>query len=116
MRDTPEMVLGYLSQLGETEMAEPDIRTERQIMEAEATRFATELLMPAEWVKRDIAKMEFDLCDDRKLKLLASRYGVSVMLMSQRIADLREWLSVAKPTAKFQMDGGTRKLLAPWVG
>ena len=61
-------------------MAEPDIRTDS----------SNQGVDEAEWVKRDIAKMEFDLCDDRKLKLLASRYGVSVMLMSQRIADLRE--------------------------
>ena len=58
-------------------------------MDTEANRFAIELLMPAAWVKKDLENMEFDLCEDKQLKSLAKRYGVSMTAMALRLKSLR---------------------------
>jgi Zn-dependent peptidase ImmA (M78 family) len=58
------------------------------MMELEANAFAMELLMPEEWIKRDIKGI--DLLDTRAVEALAKRYQVSVPLMSFRIGQLME--------------------------
>ena len=62
-------------------------RTER-VMEAEANRFAMELLMPVAWIKKDLESIEFDMADDKQLKALAKRYGVSMTAMAIRLTSL----------------------------
>lgn len=58
-------------------------------MEAEANAFAMELLMPEEWLRKDIAG-GFDIEDDAKLKKLAKKYGVSMQVMALRIGQLMD--------------------------
>lgn len=58
-------------------------------MDAEANAFAFELLMPREWLLRDIAEIgAFDIEDDAKLKRLAARYRVSVPVMTLRLGQV----------------------------
>lgn len=57
-------------------------------MEAEANLFAIELLMPADWVRRDAKGI--DLLDDAAVAKLAKRYGVTSSLMAARIGQLFE--------------------------
>jgi Zn-dependent peptidase ImmA (M78 family) len=61
-------------------------------MEAEATAFAMELLMPTEWLLADLNKHgRFDIEGDSIVIKLAKKYGVSEQLMTIRIAEvLRE--------------------------
>lgn len=56
-------------------------------MDAEATAFAMELLMPREWVLRDSKGL--DLLDEPAVEKLAKRYRVSPTLMAIRIGELR---------------------------
>ena len=67
-------------------MLESD-QTER-VMEAEANRFAMELLMPVAWIKKDLEGIEFDLGGGNQLHDLAKRYGVSEMAMIIRLSGL----------------------------
>lgn len=56
-------------------------------MDAEATAFALELLMPEEWIKRDTAGV--DLFDDAKIAKIAKRYKVPPALMAFRLGQLQ---------------------------
>ena len=58
-------------------------------IEAEANAFAMELLMPTEFLRRDLKQMGgIDLADDRQVEKLAKKYRVSVSLMAIRIGQL----------------------------
>lgn len=58
-------------------------------IDAEANQFAMELLMPADFVKTEIAKMKnFDIEDDKALKKLADKFRVSPQIMAIRIGQL----------------------------
>jgi len=64
---------------------------DEQIMDAEANAFAMELLMPADWLRADIAKLGgMDIEDDAKLNRLAKKYRVSPQVMAFRIGELRQ--------------------------
>ena len=59
------------------------------VIDHEANRFAIELLMPRDWVLRDMAALgPIDAIDDRRIVELAKRYGVSTQMMTLRIAEL----------------------------
>ena len=58
-------------------------------MDSEANAFAMELLMPENWLRRDVAKMGgIDIEDDKKVKKLAERYKVSVQAMTVRLGQI----------------------------
>ena len=54
----------------------------------EANRFAAEILMPIDFLRRDLEKQEFDLADDSQLRSLARRYGVSTQALAIRLNGL----------------------------
>ena len=56
--------------------------------EMEANRFAAELLMPIDFLRADLEHHEFDLADDRQLRGLAKRYGVSTQALAIRLNGL----------------------------
>jgi Zn-dependent peptidase ImmA (M78 family) len=57
--------------------------------EVEANGFAAELLMPIEFLKNDVEQMPAtDLHDDRRMQLLAKKYQVSVVAMTNRLVSL----------------------------
>ena len=57
--------------------------------EVEANGFAAELLMPADLLSGDLARLTFtDLLDDRGMQQLAKRYQVSVQAMTNRLVSL----------------------------
>ena len=56
--------------------------------EMEANRFAAELLMPIDFLRADLKEREFDLADDKQLRALAKRYGVSTQALAIRLAGL----------------------------
>ena len=57
--------------------------------EIEANGFAAELLMPAEFLVRDLLLFNInDLHDDRAMQRLAKRYQVSVQAMTNRLVSL----------------------------
>ena len=59
-------------------------------MDQEANAFAMELLMPADWLRADIAKLGgIDIEDDAALAKLAKKYRVSPQVMAIRIGELR---------------------------
>lgn len=55
-------------------------------LERAANRFAAEILMPADFLRRDVR--EADIADEGALKVIARRYGVSVQAMTYRLANL----------------------------
>jgi len=55
-------------------------------LDEEATAFAMELLMPAEWIRRDAARIDVD--DQKAIKKLAQKYQVSPSVMALRIGQL----------------------------
>lgn len=59
-------------------------------MDAEANRFAMELLMPAEWLLADLKRTPVQIADDndKNLGRLATKYGVPRTLMAIRIGQL----------------------------
>lgn len=58
-------------------------------VDAEANAFAMALLMPADWVRADIAKMGgIDLENAAGVEKLARRYKVSTAVMTIRIGQL----------------------------
>lgn len=60
-----------------------------EVEELEANVFAMELLMPEEFLRRDLTELgSIDVCDDANIRKLAKRYEVSEQLMTFRIADL----------------------------
>ena len=57
--------------------------------EVEANRFAAELLMPRQFIERDLFKYAVDgQLDDRKLAQFAKQYEVSVQAMTNRLVSL----------------------------
>jgi len=64
--------------------------TGEDIQEQEANAFAAALLMPAEKVKQELQKTNFDLSDetDKALKKLANDFEVSTQAMAFRLANL----------------------------
>lgn len=57
--------------------------------EREANQFAMELLMPSEWVRREIRKLGgIDLCDDKKIQKLAKMFGVPQTIMAIRLGQI----------------------------
>lgn len=57
--------------------------------EIEANQFAAELLMPAEWVLRDVRARHIDFeDDDDAIDELAEKYGVSTRAMTIRLSAL----------------------------
>lgn len=63
---------------------------EKAIQETEANYFAMCILIPEEWLRRDLAEMfpnGIDLMQDDVDKL-AKRYQVSVQLMTFRLTDI----------------------------
>jgi Zn-dependent peptidase ImmA (M78 family) len=57
--------------------------------EAEANAFAMELLMPTDFLLRDLKQMGgIDLADDVQVGKLAKKYRVAVSLMAIRIGQL----------------------------
>jgi Zn-dependent peptidase ImmA (M78 family) len=59
------------------------------IDEIEANTFAANLLMPVEFLERDLIRFTiFDLHDDKRITQLAKRYQVSVQAMTNRLVRL----------------------------
>lgn len=56
--------------------------------DAEANAFALELLMPADWLRRDAAGI--DLLDARAVGRLAKKYRVEPQLMAVRLGQLMQ--------------------------
>lgn len=60
------------------------------VEEREANSFAAEILMPADFLERDLRREQvIDFLDDTFIKDLAARYGVSTQAMTFRLANLR---------------------------
>ncbi len=56
--------------------------------EIEANRFAAQLLMPEFFLKRDLKGQEIDIEKEDDLKLLASKYRVSLQALTFRLTNL----------------------------
>jgi Zn-dependent peptidase ImmA (M78 family) len=56
--------------------------------EIEANQFAAELLMPLEWLAKDIQQLRLDFESEEALEELAERYGVSIQAMTIRLSSL----------------------------
>lgn len=64
-------------------------REAEQEADQEANQFAMALLMPEEWVRKEVRKIgPIDLCDDQKLKALANKFQVPLTLMAIRIGQI----------------------------
>jgi Zn-dependent peptidase ImmA (M78 family) len=62
---------------------------DRSDMETESNVFAMELLMPSEWLLKDLENNGgIDIEDDIAVKKLADKYRVSVQVMTLRIGQL----------------------------
>ena len=59
-------------------------------LEIDANAFASELLIPREWLKREIAS-HVDLEDDRALTNLAKHFKVSKVALQNRLLNLAMW-------------------------
>ena len=58
--------------------------------EIEANRFAAELLMPYNMIKKDLMTYRPDIEDEAELRTLADRYGVSLQALTLRIRSVFE--------------------------
>jgi Zn-dependent peptidase ImmA (M78 family) len=60
------------------------------VEEQEANLFAAELLLPASFIERDLsgAAKSLDVEDEKEIKAMARRYGVSVLALTFRLAYL----------------------------
>lgn len=58
------------------------------VIEIEANTFAATLLMPAEFIKKDIARMQIDAEDSEQIDQLAAKYGVSAQAMTFRLLNI----------------------------
>ncbi len=67
-----------------------DIRstTAEHLDEREANAFAANLLMPAAWLKQDVAAQDIDMTSEEDLRKLASLYEVSMQAMTIRLLSL----------------------------
>ena len=59
-----------------------------QIMEQEANAFASAILMPTDFVRVEVSKIEIDLGSEEAMKTLAKIFEVSTTAMSLRISGL----------------------------
>jgi Zn-dependent peptidase ImmA (M78 family) len=59
-------------------------------MDAEANHFAMCLLMPEDWVRREVKRMggNIDIGDDKAMKKLADKFKVSVTVMTLRLGQI----------------------------
>lgn len=58
--------------------------------EKEANQFAMELLMPEDFVRKEIRELtDFDIIDDNQIMLLAEKFEVSISVMTLRLAQLQ---------------------------
>lgn len=62
--------------------------TAENVEEVEANAFAADLLMPAEWIWRDLDGTAIDPGDDGQISALAARYGVSQQALLIRLASV----------------------------
>ncbi len=70
------------------------------VEENEANYFAMCLLMPEEFVRAEVRKMGgFDIEDDRAMSALASKFGVSVTLMTLRLGQIM-WKTSTRRVAR----------------
>ena len=71
---------------------------ERDAIEQEANAFALALLMPEEWLRRDVKAMgTIDIVDDVKVGKLAKKYQVSIALMTFRLGQIFGGSPIANP-------------------
>lgn len=70
-------------------LRDPRSATAEEVEEVEANAFAANLLMPAEWLRRDVMAEQLDPSDEDTLRRLATRYGVSLHAMALRLASLQ---------------------------
>lgn len=70
--------------------------------EMEANAFAAALLMPDDWLRRDLRDRKIDLSDDSAVRSLAARYEVSQQALTFRLINLNlvEGLPETQPSAK----------------
>jgi len=66
-------------------MRRDDDRSDR---ETEANLFAAALLMPGDWVTKEIGDLEINVEDDAEIRRLARRFGVSQQAMMYRLMQL----------------------------
>ena len=59
-----------------------------QVMEQEANAFASAILMPTEYMRSEVGKIEMDLGSEEAIKTLAKIFEVSSTAMSLRISGL----------------------------
>ncbi|MGC3992000.1 MAG: ImmA/IrrE family metallo-endopeptidase [Chthoniobacteraceae bacterium] len=62
------------------------------VKEIEANFFAAELLMPQDFLERDVARLDLHADDDKAIALLAKRYVVSPQAMAIRLSSLELFL------------------------
>lgn len=58
------------------------------VEEIEANTFAAALLMPKEFIRKDISKLTIDIEDSEQITLLANRYQVSAQAITFRLLNL----------------------------
>ena len=58
------------------------------VNEIEANAFAAALLMPEEFLKKDVARLRFDVEDSEQIDELATKYAVSGQAMTFRLMNL----------------------------
>lgn len=69
-------------------LRDPRSATAENVEEIEANAFAANLLMPAAWLRTELATDTIDLADEDELRTLAERYEVSTQAMAVRLASL----------------------------
>lgn len=69
-------------------LRDPRSASAELVEEIEANALAANLLMPADWLRRDLRDETVDLEDDHEIGALAERYGVSVQAMLVRLTSL----------------------------
>lgn len=62
--------------------------TAADVREIEANAFAANLLMPKDFLARDVAKIEMDFEDPENIQMLSDKYGVSSQAMTFRLMNL----------------------------
>lgn len=62
--------------------------TAEDVEEIEANAFAANLLLPAQWIRLDVAGYTFDLENEARIDALADRYQVSKQAMIIRLTSL----------------------------
>lgn len=66
-----------------------DSATGASRIEREANLFAAELLMPVDFIEKDMSRLgDIDFLHDEKLNQLASEYGVSIQALTYRLNNL----------------------------